>query len=424
MYNCFISVFFFFKEILSYYHKICRCLPQKLLGHIERERVFSIEKKSNKNIKNLKMCIASTLKFQDQWGENVPIAWAKLESFLRKMRERKKICFILDLLKDIQKADDQLLKNREELVIALKFFNDVGVILFQMEVENVVILDVQWFVDAFKCIILDEHHKGVKDKYNLTQFDDLTNSGLLYSKLLESLWGEGNFLQHKKSLVYYMKHLDMLAEVSPEWWYVPCMNKQKYTDSIMENCTVSSTLCFVFEFLPFVIFHRLIVACINKLEMALWQSQRKNCIYHNATILCCKNTTHRVLIGIHDIKGRKSEEYHYSIEIQAIVTNSDSRTLDSQICSKIKQNIYQILHDLTRSSTMKEELFQIGYRCTITPYSNHPKDHIILEKDLYSEVDCAQCAPVHAVEVTSIIGFWKVCICLTNIVPVKSAQKL
>lgn len=82
---------FFFKEILKYYHKICRCLPPKLLGHIEEERVFSVEKDSDKNIENLKMCIASTWKSLDQWGENVPIVWAKLESFLRKMSEEKKI---------------------------------------------------------------------------------------------------------------------------------------------------------------------------------------------------------------------------------------------------------------------------------------------------------------------------------------------
>lgn len=128
---------FFFKEILKYYHKICRCLPPKLLGHIEEERVFSVEKNSDKNIENIKMCIASTWKSQDQWGENVPIAWAKLESVLKKMREGKKICLILDLLKDIQKADRTLLKNREELITALKFFNDTGVILFREEVKKI-----------------------------------------------------------------------------------------------------------------------------------------------------------------------------------------------------------------------------------------------------------------------------------------------
>lgn len=411
---------FFFKEILKYYHKICRCLPPKLLGHIEEERVFSVEKDSDKNIENLKMCIASTWKSLDQWGENVPIVWAKLESFLRKMREEKKICLILDLLKYIQKADRTLLKNREELITALKFFNDTGVILFREEVKKFVILDVQWFVDAFKNIIMDERHIDVKDKNNLTQFDALTDSGLLFNKLLDSLWRKGNFLQHKKSLVYHMKHLDMLAELNSELWYVPCMNKQKYTDTILENCTVSSTLCFVFEFLPFVIFHRLIVACINRLKMALWKSEGKYCIYHTATILCRKNTTHRVLIGIHDLKGYKCEEYHYSIEIQAIETNP--RTLDFQFCSEIKENICQILLELTQTFSMKDESFQIGYRCTVTPYSNYQKDHIILEKDLSSEVDCSQCAPVHAVEVSSIVGFWEVCI--NKYCSVLSAQKL
>lgn len=394
-------MFYFLQAILSYYLKICGCLPPKLLDHIDKERVFFVEKDSNKNIEKLKECIASTLKKQNHWGENVPIAWTKLESFLKKKKEVTRACLFSNLLDD----DNQLWNSRHDLITALKFFHDTGVILFRKEIENVIILDVQWFVDAFKNIIMDERHNKEKNEYNFKQFEALNSCGLLSSKLLDALWRKSDFFQHKKSLLYHMKHLDMIAELSPEFWYVPCMNKHKYMDSVLDNCTVSSTLCFVFEFLPFVVFHRLIVACINKLRMTLWKNRGKYCIYHTATILSCENTNHRMLIGIHD--GLGHEEYPFSIEIQAIVTKP--RTLDSQLCSEIKQTIEQILFDLTRAFPSNEESFQTGYRCTRKPYSNQPEGNIMLEKDMSSETDCSKCAPVHAVDVKSIVGFWKVC---------------
>lgn len=395
---------YFLQAILSYYLKICGCLPPKLLDHIDKERVFFVEKDSNKNIEKIKECIVSTLKKQNHWGKNVPIAWTKLESFLKKKTEVTKACLFLNLLDDVQKEDHQLWNSRHDLITALTFFHDTGVILFRKEIENVIILDVQWFVDAFKNIIMDERHKKEMNEYNFKQFESLNSCGLLSSKLLDVLWGKSDFFQHKKSLIYHMKHLDMLAELKPEFWYVPCMNKQKYTDSVLDNCTVSSTLCFVFEFLPFVVFHRLIVACINKLRMTLWQNRGKDCIYHTVTILSCENTNHRMLVGIRNRQGH--EEFPFSIEIQAVVTKP--RTLESQLCSEIKQKIEQILYDLTRSFPSDEESFQTGYRCTRKPYSNQPEGNIVLEKDMSSETDCSKCAPVHAVDVESIVGFWKV----------------
>lgn len=70
------------KELSDYYFKICDLLPTQLRDHIHEERIFSVEKKSEKNISELKKCIASTLTSLDHWGENVPLAWNKLEYVL------------------------------------------------------------------------------------------------------------------------------------------------------------------------------------------------------------------------------------------------------------------------------------------------------------------------------------------------------
>lgn len=361
-------------------------------------------------MKELKMCIAETLKSEDHWGENVPVAWTRLESVLHKLREHFKIFNFANLLEHIQKVDVIQINTERDLITALKFFNDTGVILFKDEIKDIIILNVQWFVDAFKCIIMDEKHATLKDKDNLDHFDDFKNDyGLLFNSLLEDLWKDEGFLEHKVSLVKHMKHLDMLAELDQNTWYVPCMNKQKYTPEILQTSNVSSTLCFLFDFLPIVIFHRLVVACINKKNMKLWEMNEKECIYHTVAVLNYEKT-HRVLIGISENKKRRSLQYAYTIEIQVVTTKS--RQLNKLLCTKIKEIVCQILTELLSSPSSQspscEKSFKVGYRCTIKPYRYKSEGSIVLENDMKPERDCTSCASVHTIEAKSILDFWNV----------------
>ena len=211
----------------------------------------------------------------------------------------------------------------------------------------------------------------------------------------------GTFSEHKMSLIFHMKQLDMLAELSKEMWYVPCMNKQKYSCGILENCNVSSTLCFLFQFLPVVIYHRLVVSCINNLGMKPWKSAERMSIFHSVTILCCNDLNHRVLIGICDNKERTHREYPYSIEIQDNVTKP--KKIDSQMTLKLKASIRQILDELTKDIPIykKQNPFPIGYRCRIKPFSGNSDGHIMKEDDMStSNLECSRCRPVHVVAVS------------------------
>ena len=360
-------------------------------------------------MENLKRCIASTMKSQSHWGEKVPIFWTKLESMLMKLREGCKIYHLSHLLQDVQNMSELRIENEEDLIIALTFFHETGVILFQSEIKDIIILDVQWFVDAFKRIILDEEHVDKKGPYNLQEFVNLNERGLLSSNLLNRLWKKSSFYQHKVSLVNHMKKLDMLAELSEEIWYVPCMNKQKYPSNILQNCDFSSRLCFLFEFLPFVIYHRLVAACINNLEMTPWELKGKMCIFHRVAILCCKDSNLRVLIGICD--NTKTEENHEefssSIEIQTNVTNPNR--IDTHLTSKLKMDICQCLIDLTKAFPSSGRSFVEGYRCKLELF-DIDSDSCIIKKDEMSkpEYTCSKCSPSHTVYVEHLRRFWEV----------------
>ena len=361
-------------------------------------------KNSPKNIQDLKKCIASTVRSQSYWGENVPISWTKLASVLKKIQRDSKIYALLDVLEAFRSINDLNNENEEELVNALTFFHETGEVLFHSKTENI-ILDVQWFVDAFKLIILDEEHVDMK----YPEFEELIEYGLLSNELLDKLWTNGNFYQHKESLIYHMKQLDMLAELSKEIWYVPCMNKQTYVRTILKNCNVSSTLCFLFEFLPFVIFHRLVVACINRFEMKPWISEGKECIFHTVTILSCKDQTHRLLIGICDNKERTHREFPYSIEIQINITKP--REIETELTLSLKRRICEILSSLTKAFRSCESAYTVGYRCKVEPFGGESEGQIISEEEMSeSEFDCSKCSVVHLVNVGYIRNFWEVII--------------
>ena len=395
-------------QALEYYFEICKSLPNELLTHMNKGRLFSIMKNANKNMEDLKKCIASTMKSQRHWGEDVPITWTKLESALKRLKEDKKIYLFSDLLRDVKNSNDFNINDEEKLNNALEFFHETGVILFSSETENI-ILDVQWFVDAFKCIILDKEHKDSKDEKNLPEFQELYENGLLSKSLLNQLWEKGNFNQHKKSLIYHMKQLDMLAELSTEEWYVPCMNKHAYSHEILKNCNVSSRLCFLFQFLPFIVYHRLVVACINKLDMELWEREGRKCVFHTVTILLYKDSKHRMLIGICDNKGRLNTEYPYSIEIQANVTYPHE--VDTQLTSDLRIRICKILYNLTRAFSSGESSFSVGYRCQLEPFGGNLEGQIVKEEKLSGlEFVCSKCTTNHVANVESIRRFWEVII--------------
>ena len=398
-------------QALKYFFDICKILPEKLRHRMDKSRVFSVQKNSDKNMKNLKKCIASTVKSQSHWGERVPISWTKLESMLKKLREGAKIYLLSDLLRVVLNMNELMIKNEEDLIIALTFFNETGVILFRSEIKNIIILDVQWFVDAFKRIILDKEHMDKKDQFNWADFNDLYEFGLLSTTLLNKLWEDNGFQEYKESLVNHMKQLDMLAELSEDMWYVPCMNKQMYSSEILENCNVSSTLCFLYEYLPFVIYHRLVVACINNLGMQPWIRKGIRCIFHTVTILSCNDQIHRVLIGICQSNERTNRKYPYSIEVQVNSTKRGDK-IDTRLTSELRKTIFQNLTNLTQAFPSCDRSFHLGYRCKLEPFRGNQESHIIREEDIREgnpQFDCCKCNENHIVDVNSIICFWEVC---------------
>lgn len=91
----------------------------------------------------------------------------------------------------------------KDITQMLLFFHRVGIILYFDEdsVKETIILDIDWFVNAFQCII--EKNTGEKHKY-------FQKSGELKDDELVAVWEKeekGNeYLSYKDSIISYMEH--------------------------------------------------------------------------------------------------------------------------------------------------------------------------------------------------------------------------
>lgn len=118
------------------------------------------------------------------------------------------------------------------------------------KLKDTIILDLEWFVDAFKCIIKYEVPKHETDR----ERHEFQKTGELPDKELVKIWKKASndcFLKYKEDILNYMERLELLAIYESDsdksrWYYVPSMNKKKF-DMKTEGFSKSSIFCFDFS---------------------------------------------------------------------------------------------------------------------------------------------------------------------------------
>ena len=156
-----------------------------------------------------------------------------------------------------------------------------GLIYFEEEgLCDVVILDPQWIIDAFKSLITSTRFCRLHSQLR-PLWADLHVKAILQDRLIDELWKvekNGEFMKDKEKLLLYMERLDIIAKpkivkedgslVTANYYFVPSLLRAKESSSgflpfhSVRQCT--PWLCFVFDegFVPPVIFQRMIGACL------------------------------------------------------------------------------------------------------------------------------------------------------------------
>lgn len=315
------------------------------------------------------------------------MCWFHIENEIRKIK-RRKIILIREFL-EICVARNVGIESYDDIVRPLQYLHNIGVVLFFHEenLRHFVILDVQWFVDAFKHVITDDDHASLDIPHKLyVDWKSFNETGLLTRSLLLAIWKRRKdgkmYISRKEEIISYMIRLNLMTEVSLEpannskqsnTWYCPCMNKQTFPTEEFENLQNSSILCFQFHYLPKDFFHRLIAACSNQLRWEIVKMEYL-CIYQSATLFYVNGT--KVLIGMYS---------NNKIVIQ-LLDLAESATVDYLM---VREHVTHVIDHL--AGKLVNCKYDIGYMCKKTVFGkmNEPLSHFIAESDM--DRDCIHC---------------------------------
>ncbi|XP_062600547.1 uncharacterized protein LOC134262171 [Saccostrea cucullata] len=372
-----------------------------------------------------------------RWRESIPKEWSFFGIEINQKKHSERILKISNLTTEIpgitakEKMDsDKAEKGAQDM---LRYYHDAGKALYFNEngLGEEVIIDVQWFIDAFKHIITDKlHFIGIP----VTQddWDEYYETGNLRDRLLIEIWKhkdkelfeklkeedqdykikfgsykeDKRYLQfHRISLLSFMQRLGLLA-LGTKSHYVPCMNRKEvecHLSNLINNShSKTSVLIYRFDFLPFFLFYRLTIHCMQEDGWNVLQNQGTSCLYKNAALFSCKETN--FLLSV-------TEE---SIQLQVFCL-IPGRNLERTKTCKIQERIEDLLNDLAGTFHRKIE-FVRGFRCQIDEekvIAVDIKGHFLLEKNYIPKEDCKMMCPLHTISDQHVIDtaeftrYWK-----------------
>ncbi|XP_062603354.1 uncharacterized protein LOC134265130, partial [Saccostrea cucullata] len=225
---------------ITFYEELENCLSdeQSLKHLISPNRYFIVEcppnelsRKQQDAIECLKKCIVETVEKMPQWGEGIPLKWANLEKVLIEMKKNGRKVISVQQIKDLKNVD---LPSDKDLDDGLRFLHEIGQIVYfaDEKMNETIIVNVQWFVDAFKYIITDEKHLA-----RIASTNKRINTGRITESELREIWeytSESSYIRHKDVILPYMDKLGLMTEIqddpSGETYYIPSMNRTELTD--------------------------------------------------------------------------------------------------------------------------------------------------------------------------------------------------
>ncbi|XP_062620446.1 uncharacterized protein LOC134282024 [Saccostrea cucullata] len=358
----------------TFYDALEKCLPTEhtLNDHISPARYYEIEcplgelnKHQEEGIEQVRNCIVHTAKSLPHWGEKIPQIWYMFEQFIQENKMKR---IVSRKLLQAEKEFNFLKDN--ELDDMLRYFSEVGQIIYFSEtvLRHNIILDVGWFVDAFKNIITDPTH--VRSACSrVKEWDIFMKNGMISDSTLVKVWKENkkeSYVLQKDHLIPYMEKLGILAKMKTQetevkdvelienrqesLYYIPSINKTDFTTKgfdFFNNGYKTPILVFSFKtYIPHFFFFRLVAICFSK-----WELLRKDRLCKNIAFYKEKGGDINIAIVVNKT----------SIQLQAF-TPDDKINLTSADTKKIRIQIERLLREVT-TTFHHQVLYEVGYPC-------------------------------------------------------------
>lgn len=333
-------------EIFDHYPHLKMCL------HPYRTFAIGFPKTESEleNLTDIKKCIAKLVRDSTSFEERIRPVWAIFEHILQR-RKIKRIISRKMLTEINNRLNEELRIDKAEIQKMLCFLHRVGTLLYFDEkgLNETVVLDIQWFVDAFKTII--NFPVDINDLDNSLQ--RFGSTGVLDDEEINKIWKsrakEGYFV-HKKEILAYMERLGLLVIIfeNGALYYIPSMNKRKFVNNdIHKGCSKSSILCFLFDEngqLPVFLFYGIVLKCMKIPKWSvLPEKNDQMCLYEN--LACFLFNHHTVVVCL----------CKYKIQVQVLDPTSNS--IDVNLLREIQQTVEEKIQEY------KGYTYEIGYEC-------------------------------------------------------------
>ncbi|CAG2247122.1 unnamed protein product [Mytilus edulis] len=263
---------------------------RKVLGneskyhHLRRIFWLSNTDDSDKEFEKLRLEISAVARKLNNWGEVMPLKWVLLENLIEIIKKGGKD-FINDLdMFNMAKHPEIKMTNYEDVLVFLRFQHKVGNVIFFDDVPDFIILNPQWLVNAFRCLVSDQIDDKLQHRDDWIEFEQSGKiSETLIMKLFE-LKGGNQFVEQKEHLLKVMEKFDILVKIGETGIYiVPSMTPPTSFDDVCKklgveesSCKRTSWFCLKFKFLPPAFFNHFSVWFMRNYEPSKVNDDRQS----------------------------------------------------------------------------------------------------------------------------------------------------
>lgn len=343
----------------------------------------------------------------DTWGRVIPRKWALCEQWLNGLKQKRKVISLCELKSLLDTNFSTLQMIHQDFLWMLKFFHEIGDIIHfdEKDLKDFVILDVNFLLKIFKCLInTDVESRGKIARKFGKVWQDYKVDGFLEEEMCLVLLKEvPDFKAEEKDILFkYMNHIGILVNIpnagDEKLLYVPSMNTLPFQLEVFDDYNKSSVVCYESNFLPDIIYHRLVSEAITTGYFGKIASDgKRRCVYQNACIF--QNATHFILLG----------RCRTSIQIQIVCQEVD---IDKSISVNALRNLSKLIKEL-QSSFHMDIKFSVGYLCGQFRFLNDYVDFGMSEEEVQEmcvKSFCKKCPlrDKHIIDPQHLLSFWKV----------------
>ncbi|VDI12840.1 Hypothetical predicted protein [Mytilus galloprovincialis] len=326
--------------------------------------------------KKLKDTIYEVAKETMFFEEALPTQWIQLENALSVLKHESKQNILS--FQNIVELSQITFIGKEQLLPFLTYQHKIGNIIFFEDINEYIILQPEWLVKCFRCLVCDDHEfKRNHAIVNSTNWQHLEKTGQLSDDIIDRLFEkepELEFGKYKTHILNVMEKFDILVKPKfidtkdnsssiPDSYYMPCMIKQQSTslDSIRnmfegENCRFSCSpwLILEFKFLPLAYFNHILFYYITRYKVCEKKAQKT--LYRGKTLVNLDKTGLRKLCICFSKNAIALQVWTLSD-----VDDNINRTILEELCKKIEE-----LKERLRQSIS----YDIKAKCSKGDYSN------------------------------------------------------